>query len=52
LASHLENFEFNGENYLSHITNFVKNLSINETGVVQVLLPAFRFLIAPWLAGR
>jgi hypothetical protein len=52
LASHLENLECSRENYLSHFTKFVKNLTVNETGVAQVLLPAFWFVIAPWLAGR
>jgi hypothetical protein len=51
LASHLENLEFKGENYFSHFTKLVKNLIANKTGVAQVF-PAFRYLIAPWLAGR
>ena len=36
MASHLENFEFNGENYLATLTKLVKNSITNETGEAQV----------------
>ena len=36
MASHLEKFKFNGENYFNHFTKLVKNLIVNEAGAVQV----------------
>jgi hypothetical protein len=36
LASHLEYFQFKGENYFSHFAKLVKNLIANESGVAQV----------------
>jgi flagellar biosynthesis chaperone FliJ len=46
LASPLENLEGYRENYLSHVTKLVKNLTVNETGAAQVFLPVFRLLVA------
>jgi hypothetical protein len=52
LASHLENLGLNDENLSSHVTKPVKRLTVTETALAKVFLPAHRFLTALWLAGR